>query len=118
MVAAPPDPSTEHPSTERESREHPSTEPAPSDPSQRDPGPPGVDPQGPLANEEPSVEWGWHGIFPRATRIAGWFTAASMFFMLIGNHESNIENWWLVALGTGLVVLLLRERLSRNSWRR
>jgi hypothetical protein len=41
-----------------------------------------------------------------------------MFFMLIGNHESNIENWWLVALGTGLVVLLLRERLSRNSWRR
>ena len=118
MVAAPPDPSTEHPSTERESREHPSTEPAPSDPSQRDPGPPGVDPQGPLANEEPSVEWGWHGAFPRATRIAGWFTAASMFFMLIGNHESNIENWWLVALGTGLVVLLLRERLSRNSWRR
>lgn len=77
-----------------------------------------VDPYGPAANEEPSVEWGWHGTFPRAGRIAGWFTAASMFFMLIGNHESNVENWWLFALGTGLVLLLLRERLSRSSWRR
>jgi hypothetical protein len=64
------------------------------------------------------VEWGWHGTFPRAGRIAGWFTAASLFFMLIGNHESNIENWWLVALGGGLVFLLLREQLSRSSWRR
>lgn len=93
---------------------------APPQPSaeQRDPGPRGVDPYGPAANEEPSVEWGWHGTFPRAGRIAGWFTAASMFFMLIGNHQSNVENWWLFALGSGLTLLLVRERLSRNSWRR
>ncbi len=69
-------------------------------------------------HEEPSVEWGWHGTFPKAGRIAGWFTAASMFFMLIGNHESNVENWWLFALGSGLTLLLVREQLSRTSWRR
>ena len=90
---------------------------AQNDRRQRGTHPLGVDPQGPAANEEPSVEWGWHGTFPRARRIAGWFTAASMFLMLIGNHESNVENWWLVALGTGLVVLLLSEHLSRSPWR-
>ncbi len=118
MAAAPPGPSMEHPSreqpsTEQQPREHPSTDLARSDPR-----PHRVDPHGPAANEEPSVEWGWHGTFPRAGRIAGWFTAASLFFMLIGNHESNIENWWLVVLGGGLVFLLLREQLSRSSWRR
>lgn len=75
--------------------------------------PHGVDPY-----QEPSVEWGWHGGFPRASRIAGWFTAAALFFMLIGNHENNVENWWLIGLGTGLVVLLVADELKRrSSWR-
>src|SRR5436305_11306319 len=26
-------------------------------------------------HEEPSAEWGWHGTFPRATQVAGWFSA-------------------------------------------
>ena len=118
MAAAP-----SRPSAEQQPGEHPSPKAADSDPSQqalaqRDQAPRAIDPQGPAANEEPSVEWGWHGSFPRAKRIAGWSTAAAMFFMLIGNHESNVENWWLFALGSGLTLLLVRERLSRNSWRR
>ena len=34
-------------------------------------------------HDEPSVEWGWHGSFPKATRIMGWLTAAVMFLMFI-----------------------------------
>ena len=127
MAAAPSRPSAEHPSTghpsseqrsgERSSPESVDNKPAQRDPVQRDPAPRAIDPQGPAANEEPSVEWGWHGSFPRAKRIAGWSTAAAMFFMLIGNHESNVENWWLIALGTGLVLLLLGEHLNRSPWR-
>ncbi len=127
MAAAPSRPSAEHPSREHPSAEqqpgeHPSPKAADSDPSQqalaqRDQAPRAIDPQGPAANEEPSVEWGWHGSFPRAKRIAGWSTAAAMFFMLIGNHQSNVENWWLIALGTGLTLVLLGEHLNRSPWR-
>lgn len=67
----------------------------------------GVDPA-----EEPSAEWGWHGGFPKASRIAGWLTAASMFFMLIGNHEGYTENVWLVAIGSCLVIALVADALK------
>ncbi|MGH3980819.1 MAG: DUF2631 domain-containing protein [Pseudonocardiaceae bacterium] len=77
-------------------------------------GPHGVDP-----DQEPSVEWGWHGSFPRASRIAGWITAASMFLMLIGNHEGTTEDYYLVVLGVGLVAVLVGDHLHRRrKWRR
>ena len=69
--------------------------------------------------DEPSAEWGWHGGFPRGTRIAGWLVAAAMFLMLIGNHEGNTENVWLIGIGTGLIVLLAIDHVRRRTaWRR
>jgi len=69
--------------------------------------------------DEPSAEWGWHGSFPKATRIAGWFTTIVMFLLMINNHENNTENVWLIGTGLGLIVLLLIDhRRSRNAWRR
>jgi hypothetical protein len=69
--------------------------------------------------DEPSAEWGWHGGFPKASRVAGWFTAFAMFVMLIGNHEGNTENIWLICLGVGLIgALLLDMRKQRTAWRR
>jgi hypothetical protein len=73
----------------------------------------GVDP-----NEEPSAEWGWHGHFPWAKRIAGWLTAGALFAMLIGNHENYVENVWLITLGTLLVIMLVRDHLSSLGSRR
>ena len=67
----------------------------------------GVDPQ-----EEPSVDWGWHGHFPRAKRIAGWGSAVALFAMLIGNHENYVEDIWLIGLGTLLVIMLIQDHLS------
>jgi hypothetical protein len=74
----------------------------------------GVDP-----HDEPSAEWGWHGGFPRATRIAGWSTAAVMFLMLIGNHVGRTEDLWLIAIGTAIVIALVIDRIrARTAWRR
>ncbi|HEU5470330.1 MAG TPA: DUF2631 domain-containing protein [Actinophytocola sp.] len=73
-----------------------------------------VDPQ-----DEPSAKWGWHGGFPRGTRIAGWFTAAVMFLMLIGNHTGKTEDLWLLGIGTTIAVVLILDIVrSRTAWRR
>lgn len=70
-------------------------------------------------HEEPSAEWGWHGGFPRGTRIAGWFTAISMFLMLIGNHTGRTEDLWLLLVGSAIVVALIIDRVrARTAWRR
>lgn len=69
--------------------------------------------------DEPSAEWGWHGSFPRATRIAGWISAIVMFVMIYNNHENNTENVWLIGIGLAIIVLLLLDlRRQRTAWRR
>lgn len=108
---------------------------SPASPSPR-PGPSGVEPTRPFAAmgsphpesshavppprggsdaEEPSVDWGWHGSFPRVTVAAGWLTAAAMFLMLIGNHTGTLEDWFLIVTGSGLVALLVAGSLRRRS---
>ncbi len=75
--------------------------------------------------QEPSVEWGWHGGFPRATQVAGWFSVIAMLCMLIGNqqgilsggHEITESDAWLIGLAVfttiGLLFDLRRKRLAR-----
>ena len=75
---------------------------------------PAVDP-----HEEPSHEWGWHGTFPKGTRIAGWLSAGFCFLMLIGNHHGKTENIFLIATGVTIIVFLVRDTARRRtSWRR
>jgi hypothetical protein len=75
---------------------------------------PEVDPR-----DEPSAEWGWHGSFPRATRIAGWVSAIILLVMIYGNHENNTENVWLIGLSLGLILLLVLDlRKRRTAWRK
>ncbi|MGH3934571.1 MAG: DUF2631 domain-containing protein [Pseudonocardiaceae bacterium] len=79
----------------------------------------GADPVGVDPHEEPSADWGWHGSFPVAGPIAGWITAFALFAMLIGNHQSRIEDIWLVGLGLLLVAMLIgHHRNSRKARRR
>ncbi len=70
---------------------------------------------------EPSADWGWHGGFPRAGKIAGWVTAFALFAMLIGNHLGRVEDAYLIGLGTLLVVILLASHLkaykAKRRWR-
>ncbi|MDA3643546.1 DUF2631 domain-containing protein [Saccharopolyspora indica] len=77
--------------------------------------------------DEPSVEWGWHGGFPKATQFAGWFSVFACLIMLVGNHQGILsgggqfktEDMWLVIIAVGLAVgLLIDLRRRKTAWRR
>ena len=73
-----------------------------------------VDPE-----DEPSVEWGWHGGFPRGTVIAGWVSTVIVLLMLIGNHTGKVEDLWLIGTAAVMAFGLVRHSLKqRHSWRR
>ncbi|MGH3872129.1 MAG: DUF2631 domain-containing protein [Pseudonocardiaceae bacterium] len=72
----------------------------------------------PDPHREPSADWGWHGGFPVAGPIAGWFTAFALFAMIIGNHRSHIEDIWLIVLGLLLVVMLIGTHLNTHRAKR
>ncbi|WP_219413280.1 DUF2631 domain-containing protein [Pseudonocardia nigra] len=75
---------------------------------------PAVDPQ-----DEPSVEWGWHGSFPRGMMIAGWASVLIMLSFLIGNHQGRIENVWLIVIAAGMAIgLIMHSVRKRHAWRR
>lgn len=78
----------------------------------------GVDPEGVDADEEPSADWGWHGSFPVASRVAGWTTTAIMFGMVFFGHEGVGEPWWLLGLSVLLLAALIADERRRRSWRR
>ncbi|HEY0638886.1 MAG TPA: DUF2631 domain-containing protein [Pseudonocardiaceae bacterium] len=68
---------------------------------------------------EPSVEWGWHGTFPRAARIGGWSFVAIFLLMLIGNHEGRVEDLWLIGLALLTAGVMVADQVKRRtSWRR
>ncbi|MPY78158.1 MAG: DUF2631 domain-containing protein [Actinophytocola sp.] len=69
--------------------------------------------------DEPSADWGWHGTFPKATQAMGWTIVVILLAMLIGNHEGNVENLWLVGIAVSIIGALVADiRRRRLSWRR
>jgi Protein of unknown function (DUF2631) len=70
-------------------------------------------------HDEPSVEWGWHGGFPRGILAGGVFTAIALLLMLIGNHIGRTEDLWLIGIAVAVIIgLAIYVRRMRNSWRR
>ena len=74
----------------------------------------GIDP-----SDEPSVEWGWHGGFPRALPTAGVVVAIVLLALIIGPYQSRTQDLWIV----GVVIAILAwiaygARKRRNAWRR
>ena len=67
---------------------------------------------------EPSAAWGWHGGFAHGSTIAGWVTAGLMFLMPIGHSENHTHDVCLVAIGTGLVLLLIRHAVRARRLQR
>ncbi|MGP4018247.1 DUF2631 domain-containing protein [Saccharopolyspora sp. 5N708] len=77
--------------------------------------------------DEPSVEWGWHGGFPKGTQIAGWFSVVAILAMLIGNHQGILsgggqfktEDIYLILIAAALAIGLLFDlRRRKTAWRR
>lgn len=68
---------------------------------------------------EPSTEWGWHGHFPKATRISGWAVIALLLAMITVDRLGHISEIYLIALAVlSALVLVLDATRRRRSWRR
>lgn len=71
------------------------------------------------SDQEPSVEWGWHGHYPRVAQFAGFAVAAICLIMLRGNHVGQQENIWLVVIAIAFASLSILSILrERRAWRR
>lgn len=72
--------------------------------------------------DEPSVDWGWHGGFPKGTQIAGWVTVFALLIMLVGNHQGILsgggtfktEDIWLIGLAAAVAIGLLADLRRRR----
>lgn len=71
------------------------------------------------SDDEPSVEWGWHGHYPKLAEFAGFLVAAILVVMLIGNHSGLTEDIWLIVLAIGFAGLSIGQiARRRTAWRR
>ena len=74
----------------------------------------GVDPR-----DEPSAEWGWHGAFPNALRIAGVIVAIILLLLVFGPYQSRLQDFWMVPMALGLLALIVWGTVKRrNDWRK
>jgi hypothetical protein len=71
----------------------------------------------PITHERPE-DWGWHAEAGKAARITGWVMVVVLLVMMIGNHEGNVENLWILGFAAIIVVSLLWDaRRRKNAWR-
>lgn len=74
----------------------------------------GVDP-----DDEPSVEWGWHGSFYRGKIIAGVICIVLLVVMIFGPYQSRTQDLWLIGIALLLAFMIWRTVVARrNAWRR
>lgn len=64
--------------------------------------------------EVPSAAWGWSGESRRTFQVAGWFVVVALLCMLIGNHQGNVENYFLVGFAALLAIVLIRDSILRR----
>jgi hypothetical protein len=69
--------------------------------------------------DEHPTDWGWHGEWGRAARIAGWVVAIILLLMMTATHY-NLEGALFLGLGAALliVVLMWDRHVRKNAWRK
>ena len=68
--------------------------------------------------DEHPTDWGWHGEWGRAARIAGWVVAAILLVMITATHYNAQGTFFLSLFAAGIVLALLWDRQRRkNAWR-
>lgn len=69
-------------------------------------------------NEHPT-DWGWHGEWGRAARVAGWVVAAILLVMITATHYNDEGTLWLSLFAGGIVVALIADiQRRKNAWRK
>jgi Flp pilus assembly protein TadB len=68
--------------------------------------------------DEHPADWGWHGEWGRASRIAGWVVVVILLLFMTATHYNLEGALALGVIAALLVVVLLWDRQRRkNSWR-
>ena len=71
----------------------------------------------PVEHESPE-EWGWHGEMGKWGRRLTIIPILFLIAMIFGNHEGNLENWWLISIaGLMVIALVVDSRRRKNAWR-
>jgi uncharacterized protein DUF2631 len=69
--------------------------------------------------EEHPEQWGWHGEWGRAARIAGWVVAILLLLMLTATHYNMAGGAWLIGIAIGMAVVLIWDMQRRKKvWRK
>ena len=69
--------------------------------------------------DEHPEDWGWHGEWGRASRIAGFVVAIILLLMFTATHYNGSGSLWLGLFAVALIVVLLWDGHRRkNSWRK
>ena len=63
--------------------------------------------------DAPSQEWGWHGSWeqfaPRGSTLLLGLGVFGILVMVLGNHQSHTEDWWLVVIAIAMSVWMVRR---------
>ena len=69
--------------------------------------------------EEHPTDWGWHGEWGRAARIAGWLVVLVLVVMMTATHYNWSGGFWLGAFAALLIVVLVWDHNRRKTlWRK
>ncbi|HKC27293.1 MAG TPA: DUF2631 domain-containing protein [Jatrophihabitans sp.] len=68
--------------------------------------------------DEHPTDWGWHGEWGRAGRIAGWIVAIILLLMITATHYNGQGTLFLSLTAGAIVVALIWDHYRRkNAWR-
>lgn len=68
--------------------------------------------------EHPS-DWGWHGEWGRAARVAGWVVVAILLVMITATHYNGTGTLSLAIIAGLIVIALIWDiHRRRTAWRR
>ncbi len=68
--------------------------------------------------QERPEDWGWHHEWRRSTPVIGWVMTIAMVLLVFGNHEGNVEVWYLLGVAAIMAAMLIRGMIRRkNAWR-
>jgi hypothetical protein len=65
--------------------------------------------------DEHPTDWGWHGEWGRAARVAGWVVLVLLVVMTTATHYNNSGGGWLILMAATLFVVLLWDIQRRKN---
>lgn len=72
--------------------------------------------------DAPSEEWGWHGHWsdfaPRGRFLLLGLGVVGLLLMLLGNHVSHVEDWYLLLFAVALAGWMVLTQVQRRRERR